>query len=264
MNQTNVAIVNMAKWERIAGAAGGAALLASALTGRTPKVSAIAGAALAAMGISGYCPFYRAFGVNHGRRRAGLAVPYELGVPIEESVVIHLPADEIFAFWRDLSNLSRFMRNVERVEVMDDRRSRWTVRAPMGSSVSWEAEIHNEEPGRMIAWRSLPGSSVENAGSVSFRPLPGSATEVRVKLQYNPPAGFVGAAAAGLTGASPGRQVRQDLQELKRLLEGASSRRSYWSGPEPEGARSRSDEVQESSEQSFPASDPPSWTPERV
>ncbi len=102
--------------------------------------------------------------------------------------------------------------------MVDVRRSHWTAKAPAGASVEWEAEIHNEIPNELIAWRSLPGSDVPNAGSVHFRDVPGG-TEVRVVLAYEPPAGRVGAAIARLFGEEPSQQVAEDLDRFREIME---------------------------------------------
>jgi uncharacterized membrane protein len=94
------------------------------------------------------------------------------------------------------------------------------VRAPAGRTVEWDAEIVHEEPNKVIGWRSLPGADVVNAGSVNFDAAPGGrGTEVRVSLQYQPPAGKLGATVALLFGRAPSQQVREDLRHLKELLE---------------------------------------------
>jgi len=85
--------------------------------------------------------------------------------------------------------------------------------------VSWDAEIINERPNELIAWRSLPGSMVETAGSVHFT-RSGRSTEVQVSLKYNPPAGQTGATLARWLGESPERQLEEDLQRFKRNMEG--------------------------------------------
>ena len=111
------------------------------------------------------------------------------------------------------------MDHLEAVTVFDDRRSHWTARGPAGSRVEWDAEIHNEIPNELLAWRSLPGSEVDNAGSVHFTPTDTGDTEVRVVLRYDPPAGRLGAVVARLFGEDPSRQVAEDLRRLKQVVE---------------------------------------------
>ena len=90
----------------------------------------------------------------------------------------------------------------------------------MGSTVTWEAEIINERPGELIAWRSIEGSLIDTAGSVRFAPSGnGAATEVTVNLKYNPPAGKAGARLAQLLGADPDQQIVDDLQRFKKIME---------------------------------------------
>ncbi len=72
----------------------------------------------------------------------------------------------------------------------------------------------------MLAWRSLPGSEVDTAGSVHFIPLNGNqGTFVTVTLKYDPPAGKPGALIARLFGQSPEGQIEGDLRRFKQLME---------------------------------------------
>lgn len=146
-------------------------------------------------------------------RRAGV-------IPHRNSVTIARPPDEIYRFWRDFTNLPRFMRHLESVQVLDDRRSRWRATAPAGRTVEWEAEIVEDRPNERIAWRSLPGADVWNEGWVRFAPAPGGrGTEVRVHFSYDPPGGVVGTTVAKLFREEPGQQVADDLRHLKQVLE---------------------------------------------
>jgi uncharacterized membrane protein len=112
------------------------------------------------------------------------------------------------------------MRHLQSVTTSGDRRSHWVARAPLGTTVEWDAEIVNEVPNKLIGWRSLDGADVVSAGSVSFRPtLDGRGTEVEVKLQYEPPAGHLGAAVARWFGEEPSRQIADDLRRLGRMME---------------------------------------------
>ncbi|HEX4925000.1 MAG TPA: SRPBCC family protein, partial [Bdellovibrionales bacterium] len=114
-----------------------------------------------------------------------VVVPTNTGFKIERAVTILQPPELLYAFWRNLENLPRFMRHLESVTLIDDTRSLWVTRGPAGATVEWEAEIIGEHPDQMIAWKSLEGSDVAIAGSVWFRPAPGGrGTEVRVILKY--------------------------------------------------------------------------------
>jgi uncharacterized membrane protein len=128
--------------------------------------------------------------------------------------------EQVYEFWRDFRNLPRFMEHLESVELLEGRRSRWRAKAPVGSNVEWEAEIVEDRPNEMISWRSLPGSEVDNTGSVRFLPAPGGrGTEIRVALEYDPPGGRLGAKVAKLFGEAPEQQVASDLRRLKQVLE---------------------------------------------
>lgn len=143
-----------------------------------------------------------------------------IAVRVRQSVTVNRPAEELYSFWRDFQNLPRFMQHLESVEVTSDRRSRWTARGPLGKHVRWEAEITEDRPGELIAWRSVDGSAVENSGTVRFEPASGDrGTVIRAELEYYPPAGLLGATVAKLLGEEPQGQLKEDLHRLKQLLE---------------------------------------------
>jgi uncharacterized membrane protein len=135
-------------------------------------------------------------------------------------MTVRASVDEVYRFWRDFQNLPRFMAHLESVVVHGDRRSRWTAKGPAGKTVSWEAEITEDRPNERIAWKSVPGADVPNRGEVRFLPAPGArGTEVRVDLEYDPPAGAVGATLAKLFGREPGEQIEGDLRRFKQVME---------------------------------------------
>jgi uncharacterized membrane protein len=153
-----------------------------------------------------------------GERRAPR--PADRGVRVEQVVTVNRSVDEVYGFWRDFASFPSFMRHLKQVEILDSRRSRWTAKAPAGMSVQWDAEIVQDHSGEWLAWRSLPGSQIENSGSVRFSPAPGvRGTEVRVQLEYRPPAGRVGRTIAMLFGEEPEQQIRDDLRRFKQLME---------------------------------------------
>lgn len=136
-----------------------------------------------------------------------------------EAVTINCPAQELYDFWRGQTNLARFMDNVVSIEKINDTRHRWTVKAPLGREVSWEAEITHEVPGREITWRSVAGADIDNSGKIEFVDAVARGTVVRSIIAYDPPAGFVGQLLAKLFGREPRIQARRDLHRFKQLME---------------------------------------------
>ncbi|MFC4427811.1 SRPBCC family protein [Deinococcus navajonensis] len=200
----------------ISGAAGGALMLMGI------RKRGLMGLALA--GVGGYLAYRAATGQDPVMAAAGLSGNAGAAKPIfvEHSVVIDRPAQQVYAYWRQLENLPQIMSHLESVTVLDDKRSRWVAKAPLGTHVEWEAEIVNDKPGERIGWHSLPGATVDNAGSVQFESLPGGGTRVHVALSYRPPAGALGAAVAKLFGEEPSQQIAEDLQKFKATFEGAN------------------------------------------
>jgi uncharacterized membrane protein len=136
------------------------------------------------------------------------------------SITIGRPVEEVYGFWRQLENLPLFMRHLESVEVIDERRSHWVARGPAGKSFEWDAEIVDDRPLDRISWRSLPGADVHNAGTVRFVRAPGRrGTEVHVDMEYRPPFGKLGSKIASLWREEPRQQVADDLRHLKQVLE---------------------------------------------
>ncbi len=153
------------------------------------------------------------------------------------TTTINATPDTVYAAWRDFERLPSFMYHLESVSTTSDRRSHWVAKGPAGMSVEWDAEITEDVPGQRIAWRSLEGASVDNAGSVQFRPAPADqGTEVRLELQYSPPGGALGSVVAKLFGQEPNQQISDDLRRFKQIVETGEIARSDGS---PLGSRNR-------------------------
>lgn len=135
-------------------------------------------------------------------------------------ITINVPPEEVYRFYRDFENLPRFMKNLARVTMIDERRSHWVLRGPAGLRIEWDAEIIADRVNEAISWRSVEGADVDNSGSVQFVPAPGGrGTEVWVEIRYDAPGGRIGAAIAKLFGHEPSQLVQDDLRRLKQLLE---------------------------------------------
>ena len=135
------------------------------------------------------------------------------------AVTINRPADELFAFFRDFSNLPSFMENVVRIDLHDERRSHWVVKAPAGKTVEWDATVTAEQPGEWFTWQSDDGADVPNSGKVTFEDAGQRGTVVTATIAYDPPAGAVGKLIAKLFQREPAIQARRDLRRFKQLME---------------------------------------------
>ena len=211
--------MNVPDSERIFSGILGAGAIAASLprSGAARWVLLAAGAALIARAWSGRCLCYEAQGVD--RRHPARGVAGNTGSNVESSIEIHRAPELLYHFWRDLQNLPRVMRHVASVQTLSNRRSRWKVKGPVGQSFEWDAEIINDQEGRMIAWQSLPDSTVANAGSVWFEPTPSGGTILKVSLQYAPPGGKLGAGLAGLMGCDAQAILEEDLSRFKQFAE---------------------------------------------
>jgi uncharacterized membrane protein len=264
---------NISERERWASMIGGTGLIAYGVARRDGLGAGLAllGGALAWRGASGHSDVYQALGIHTAPRGyakgtgADAGVPYELGIRVDQEVRIQKSKEELYRFWRKLENLPRFMHHLESVQETPDGNSHWVVKGPAGVGIRWEAEIVNDIPNEVIGWRSLPGSQVDNGGSVRFESAPDGSTIVKVSLQYNPPAGAVGDRIARMFGEDPRDIIRDDLRRFKELMETgivSSSERGAKRPADEERRRWRAeDNVENASAESFPASDSPSWTP---
>lgn len=260
--------VNVGTNERRMSLVSGAALLSYILTRRPDrKLSIPLGLEAAYMlyrGATGHCVFYELMDINRADEGKG-------GIKVERTVTINKPRDELFRIWRNFENLPRFMTHLQRVDVDESTgstRSHWVAKAPLGREIAWDADVTEERENEYIAWKSLPGSVVDSQGSVQFADDPaGRGTVVKVSMEYDQPAGSMGAAIARLFGEEPAAQVREDLRHFKQFMEtgeiasveGQSSGRNKNFDRSIASRRQERDRVEEASAQSFPASDPPAW-----
>jgi uncharacterized membrane protein len=197
-------------WSRVAGDVMDLSLLGAAFASDDTEKERVEAAAVAVIGVT----VLDVIAARRHSRSEGR------GIRVSRTIAIDRSPEELYDYWRNLENLPRFMRHLESVRVTGSNRSHWVAKAPAGRTVEWDAEITEERPNSMIAWRSLPGADVDNEGSVRFERAPGGrGTFVRVKLEYDPPGGVLGAIVARLFGESPDHQIQSDLYRLKQVME---------------------------------------------
>ncbi len=213
---------NVGSTERWISLGAGAALTLLGLSrrGLGGLLSLGAGAALIHRGVTGHCRVYESIGVDTSEHKSSTAVPAQSGCRVEKTITINRSPEDLYTYWRDVENLPKVMRHLQSVDAQDKQRSHWVAKGPMGITVEWDAEIFNERENEMIAWRSLPGSQIDTAGSVHFNKLPHDrGTEVRVSIKYNPPGGKIGDRIAWLLGSDLEQEIHTDLKNFKAAME---------------------------------------------
>jgi len=150
------------------------------------------------------------------------------------ATTINRPVGELYAYWRDFSNLASFMENVERIDVLDDKRSHWVVKAPAGRTVEWDAVVTDEAQDSHIAWTSEEGADVPNSGRIEFRDAGARGTVVTATILYDPPAGVIGKVIAKVFQREPAIQARRDLARFKQLMETGEIATGAWTRAQAE------------------------------
>ncbi|GGH05284.1 SRPBCC family protein [Mucilaginibacter phyllosphaerae] len=209
--------LNLSTAERTISIATGVKLALSGFKGlfKSPFASIIklgAGGYLLNRGFTGHCDLYARMGRNSTE---------PVNVNIRSSYHIDKPREEVYAFWRKLDNLPLFMKHLESVEVIDDKRSHWVLKLPTGvAKVSWDAEIVRDEPGYAIGWSSLPDSLIDNAGKVRFQDsIDGNGTLVDIVISYRPPAGGFGGGIAHIINPVFKSMVDSDVRNFKQYMD---------------------------------------------
>jgi uncharacterized membrane protein len=141
------------------------------------------------------------------------------GIPVQKTLIVNADLERVFDFWRHPEDFPRSMRHVREVRPTGENRWNWRVDGPAGSTIEWEAQYTSIVPNRLIAWRTVPGSSVEHSGTVRFAAEPQGGTRVDIQFEYMPPAGALGHAIARLFGTDPKRELDDDMMRMKTMLE---------------------------------------------
>jgi uncharacterized membrane protein len=182
---------------------------------------AAVGGSLLYRGVSGHCMVYEMLGINTALpSNPAVGVPAQRGFKHETSIIVNRSPEELYEFWRNVENLPRVMRHLVSVREIGNGRSHWIAEGPLGKHIEWDAEIINDHHNELIAWRSIPGSELDTAGSVHFTQAPlNQGTIVKVSLKYNPPGGKAAASIASLLGAGLEQRVEEDLRRFKQTME---------------------------------------------
>lgn len=206
--------VNVTPFERVISLAAGTLFIYSSLKrGSFGLLSALASGYLLYRGGTGHCSIYQMID------KRVLPDPVK-NINIRTSMNVKRPRHEVYAFWRRLENMPRFMKHLESVRSLDDRHSVWRAKGPAGlGTVEWKAEIVKDEPGELLGWSSLPDADIHNAGKVEFHDGPAGSTDLQIVITYRPPLREVGESISKLLNPLFHRMVREDVSNFKVFME---------------------------------------------
>jgi uncharacterized membrane protein len=148
---------------------------------------------------------------------------------IEKSIDVDAPVSTVYNQWTQFEEFPQFMEGVKSVRQLDDTHLQWTAEIG-GEEHTWQAEISQQEPDRLISWRAVDGKY--NSGKVTFEPLDQHQTRVKVEMTYDAE-GLKEALGSALS--FDDRRVSGDLDRFKEFIEKRQSETGAWRGEVHQG-----------------------------
>ncbi len=174
------------------------------------------GAYLSYRGFTGKCLVYEQLGIDARKPHA---------VNIRGEFVIDKPAQEVYSYWRNLSNIPASINHMMDVEMIDENLSKWRSNA-LGNliPINWKAEIVKDEPGHLIGWRAVKGSMLPHVGRVEFDQTPdGSGTILKIVLSFRPVAGGLGVVVSRMMTPVFEEILKKEIKTFKHKIESKAS-----------------------------------------
>jgi len=201
-------------WARVGGDVIDLALLGAAFQSETAN---LAGVALATTTVAGVTALDICCAQELTRKKIGIGEDGTLR--IKKSILINREPQDVYQFWRHFENLPKFMTNLDSVCAIGEKQSDWVAKLPGGKKKEWDAEIADDRPNELIAWRTIEGGDVSHSGMVRFQSMPRRGTLVTVEMKIKPLAAHFLAIFAKMFGQSPDQLVAEDLRHLKQIME---------------------------------------------
>jgi len=148
---------------------------------------------------------------------------------VEKTIEIDVPVSTAYNQWTQFEEYPNFMEGVEEVKQMDDSHLHWRVKVA-GKEKEWDAEITEQRPDEVIAWRSVDGT--QNSGVIRFQPMGANKTRLTCLVEYDPE-GFV-ENVGDIVGVTS-RRIENDLQRFKEFVESRGGETGAWRGEVHEG-----------------------------
>lgn len=138
----------------------------------------------------------------------------------EGTVRIQRPTGEVFEFYRDFTNLPKFLGDVMSIDSTGEKTSRWTIHGPLGRKVQWDAEVITEERNSLIRYQTTSFRGLKTTWNIHFSAAGdgvSDSTDVREVMEV--PLGGAGMKALALFGHPPNEEIAANLVRLKQLME---------------------------------------------
>jgi len=152
---------------------------------------------------------------------------------IQESIDVQVPVRTAYNQWTQFEEFPQFMEGVKSVRQIDDTHLHWVAEVS-GKEHEWTAEITEQRPDQMVAWKAVDGHGI--SGVVTFQPLSEGETRITVQMDHDTD-GLVEQLGSAL--GFDGRRVKADLERFKDIVEGRGVETGAWRGEVEHGERVR-------------------------
>lgn len=137
---------------------------------------------------------------------------------VEARITIQRAVEDVFSFYRNFTNLPRFLGDVTAIDQIAPTLSLWTIQGPLGVRVKWMIHLTEERTNALIRYETVSLPGLKTYWEIHF--ARGSVDgETVVRELMKAPLGRVGRAALALIGRFPAEEVTANLHRLQQLLE---------------------------------------------
>ncbi len=102
---------------------------------------------------------------------------------LNKNLTINAPAQQVFAYWADFRHFQQFIPVIDSIEILDTKKSRWQIHAPLGHKISFESVITTFEQDKNLAWESHHADG-RARGEVTLTES-GDNTRVELNFEYD-------------------------------------------------------------------------------
>jgi uncharacterized membrane protein len=152
---------------------------------------------------------------------------------IEQSIDIEVPVSTAYNQWTQFEEFPQFMDGVEEVRQLDETHLHWVAEIG-GHREEWDAEITEQSPDERIAWKATGGK--HNAGVVTFHRLDNQRCKIMLHLDWESE-GLIEKLGSAI--GQDDRQVKDDLERFKKLIESRGAETGAWRGEVEHSAHDR-------------------------